>query len=194
MMNASAPDPETAPPESSGQRRQRFARRLQAAGIKTDRARSARFRQNAASNDDRLKLLRILPIWISWDEAQQNRLAQAAAILSCRSAIDMEISGPRLSSFARAVGDDLFEALCGLDLDEADQTPLTHLVPRPDMLLHLGWKLLAAGLPVSAAGQFAGAAGNDPAARLTALAIPLVMRHGHRASEADAADEAGETI
>ncbi|MFC4293081.1 hypothetical protein ACFOWX_11710 [Sphingorhabdus arenilitoris] len=174
MTAADALDP--APSQYRSERSANFARRLQVAGIETGKLRSSRFQKADNANDDRLELLRIMPAWIGWPKEAQDKLAQAVAILSCRSAIDLEISGPRLTSFAEIMGDDLFESLCDLELDEEDQSPLSHLLPRPDMLVHLGRKLLAAGLPPMAAGQFAGAAGNVPAARLAAIAAPLVQR------------------
>ncbi len=112
-----------------------------------------------------------VPDWLMLDNGGQERVARLAGLIKYRTAIDRELSGPRLAMVAEAVGEDVFDAACAAELPRAadDVTEL----PRPDALVADGWNVLRSGLPPVFADMHPGARGDQDARMLTQAAMRI---------------------
>ncbi len=113
-----------------------------------------------------------VPRWLMLPPDAQTRIAHAAGLLRHRAAIDRELSGPRLTMLAEAVGEDLLDAVCASDAADTpdDNTPL----PRPDLILAEGWTILHHGLPKIFAALFPDARGDAAAHAASERAVDMV--------------------
>ena len=153
---------------------ERIARRAsQQVALGVTDTRGARFAQawTGAKGPDFADMAAV-PRWLMLPHAQQVKVAQAAGLMQHRAALDRELSGPRLAMLAEAVGEDLLDAVCAGDVEDdvTDNVPL----PRPDLIVAVGWDVMRRGLPTIFAARYPDA-GGDPAARsLSEKAVDLV--------------------
>jgi hypothetical protein len=114
-----------------------------------------------------------VPRWVMLPGDQQVRVAHAIGLMQHRTAIDRELSGPRLAMLAEAVGEDLLDAVCAAEANDsrASDAPL----PRPDMIAALGWETMHRGLPTLFATRFHGASGDASARAISENAVNLVL-------------------
>lgn len=114
-----------------------------------------------------------VPRWLMLSPCAQTRVAQAAGLIRHRVAINRELSGPRLTMLAEAVGEDLLDAVCASDADDcaANDAPL----PRPDLIIDEGWAILHSGLPPIFATRFPDARGDRAARAASERAVDVVM-------------------
>ncbi len=153
----------------------RTARRAaQLAALSITDTRGARFaRASAAVKGPDFADMAAVPRWMLLSDAQQHRVAQAVGVIRHHAAIMRELSGPRLSLLAAAVGEDLLDAVCaGTPLDDgADHA----LLPRPDQIVGEGWDVMQRGLPTLLAERFANAQGDAQAHNTAERAVDMVL-------------------
>ncbi len=113
-----------------------------------------------------------LPDWLDAPAEARERIAALAGLLRYRRAIDAELSGPRLARLAAAVGEELLDAACGVEID-VDAAP--EALPPPERIAEEGRALLEAALPLSLAPAWPGAR-DDAAARALALRAHAIER------------------
>jgi hypothetical protein len=117
--------------------------------------------------------LAAVPRWLMLADDAQVPVAMAAGLLRHKGALNRELSGKKLAALAEVVGEDLFDAVAALPVDEADKS---NALPTPETLAADGWSILHRGLPAPFATRFPNAANDTDARTLAETAFDLVQR------------------
>jgi hypothetical protein len=115
--------------------------------------------------------LAAIPHWLLLPPDQQQHVAAATGLLHYQDALKKELSGTKLASLAKTVGEALIDAVCAI---ESHSSLATEPLPPPDQLVDKGWRILHQGLPTMFAARFPMAANNAEARKRSETAFDLV--------------------